>query len=74
MWCNNRLITSTFTSHHPDNAYANIEGVGWRKMKAGNPSGVTNMLTLCSLAVANSRRTNVELSDADGEILTVYLL
>lgn len=76
MWLNNRNIISTFTSHHNDNGYANITGAngGWHKIKGGNPSGVTNCLMLCSLAITSGRQVNVELHDVDGEILTVYLL
>lgn len=74
MWYDNRRVFRTFTSHHPDNAYAEIEGVGWLQLEQGNTSGVTNMLMLCAMAQANGGRVKVEVNPATNRILTVYLL
>ena len=31
MWHNNKQVVATFASHHSQNAWANISGVGWLK-------------------------------------------
>ena len=33
MWHYNKLVLQTFASHDTQNAWANIESLGWRKVK-----------------------------------------
>ena len=70
-WHTNRLVTRTFASTGSKNAWAAIEGLGWRKIKADSPDGVTNMFVALCEARAAGRRVNVL---ADGsDISTMYL-
>lgn len=72
MWHNNKLVVQTFGSHHAQNAWANIEGLGWKKIKPNAPDGVTNLFLLLNAAKANGRRVNVHL---DGDQIDIaYLL
>ena len=63
---------STYTWHGAQWAWANIEGVGWRRIKNGSADGVTNMfIGLCD-ALANGRNVN---ADVDGQLLyTMYVV
>ena len=72
MWHNNKLVLQTFASHHGQNAWANIEGLGWKKIKPNAADGVTNLFILMNAAKANGRRVNVHL-DAD-QIDIAYML
>lgn len=58
-WHNNRAVLQTFASNDAQNAWANIEGLGWRKIKTGAPDGVTNMFDLFCEALANGKRVSV---------------
>ncbi len=56
----NRLIRQTFTSHHSRNAWANIQGLGCRKILAGSKDGVSNCFVICCEAMANQRRVTLQ--------------
>jgi hypothetical protein len=72
VWYSARAVQMTFCSRDSQNAWALIEGVGWRRCAAGSPDAVTNMFIACVEARANSKRVNVE---ADGSsIYQVYLV
>ncbi len=73
MWLNNRNVTSAFTSNDSQWAWANIEGIGWRRIKDGSIDGVENIFTIICAAKAKGRPVNVEL-DTDNLITTAYLL
>ena len=59
MWSNNKTVIRTYTSYHSQNAWANIDGIGWRKIKTGASDGVTNTFMILSGAKANIRKVNV---------------
>ena len=59
MWSNNKTVTQTYTTHHAENSWANIQGLGWKRIKTGNKDGVTNTFVLLSAAKANNRQVNV---------------
>ena len=60
-WVDNRKVLSTYTWHGAQWAWANIEGVGWRRVRTGSPDGVTNMfIGLCD-ALANGRKIRAEI-------------
>lgn len=72
MWYNNKLVIQTFASHHAQNAWANIESLGWKKIKPNAPDGVTNLFIMFNAAKANGRRVNVYI---DGNEITIaYML
>ncbi|EKV00626.1 Astacin (Peptidase family M12A) [Leptolyngbya sp. PCC 7375] len=57
-WYNNRRVYQTFASTGRENAWANIEGLGWRKIAPESRDGVTNMFVAFCEAVANNKRVN----------------
>ena len=65
-WHSNVTVAHAYSSHHSQNAWAYFTGLGWRKIQAGAPDGVTNMLTLLTQAVAEGRKVTVY---ADGDFV-----
>jgi hypothetical protein len=63
MWHRNQTIVQTFTTHHAENGHANIDGIGWRKIKTGAADGVTNVFYLLTAAKANGRTVDVFIVD-----------
>lgn len=52
-WLYNRKVNATFASSHAQNAWALIDGVGWRRVKPDAADGVTNLFgLLCEAAAA----------------------
>ncbi len=58
-WHTNKIVNRLYTSYHSQNAWANIQGLGWRKIKTGNPDGVTNAFTALCEARANNNLVTV---------------
>jgi hypothetical protein len=73
MWYNNKKIAATFVHHTTQWAWANIDGIGWRRIKDGAADGCTNLYILLCAAKANDRLVNVYV-DSDNLIETAYLL
>ncbi len=59
IWKNNVSVTRVYTSHHSQNAWALIGGVGWRRLETTSKDGVTNMFVLFCEAVANGKKVDV---------------
>ena len=59
MWHNGVNVAQTYTTYHAQNSWANIQGLGWRKIRTGATDGVTNVFVLLSAAKANGRSVNV---------------
>ncbi len=72
-WQYNKKVLATFTYHGAQWAWANIETLGWRRIKDGAPDGVTNLQVLLDAACANARLVHVEV-DASDLITTAYLI
>lgn len=71
-WYYNKKVVSTFTHYTTQWAWANIDGLGWRRIKDGAADGVTNLFNVCCEAVANGSTVHVY---ADGDfIYTMYLV
>jgi len=71
-WHNNVAVVQTYASRDSQNAWAYIQGLGWRKIQTGAADGVTNMLALFAEAVANGRNVTVY---ADGTfVYQAYML
>lgn len=71
-WYYNRAVTATFAHHTTQWAWANIGGLGWRRVNGGAADGVTNVFVSLCEAVANGRLVHVE---ADSQLLyTMYLV
>lgn len=70
-WYYNKAVHQTFVSYHSQNAWANIQDLGWRKIKPGSPDGVTNMFSALCTARAYDKKVHVE---ADGDFIYVLYL
>jgi hypothetical protein len=71
-WQANKKVLQAYASSDAQNAWANIESLGWRKIKAGAADGVTNLFSLFCAAVASGRMVTVY-ADAT-EVSIAYLL
>lgn len=67
-WMN---INTTYSTPHSMNAWANLPGQGWRKVKPTSTDGVTNTFLLLALAKATSKQANVN-QDTANQITSVY--
>lgn len=72
MWHNNKKVLMTYASHHSQNCWANIDTIGWRKIKSAATDGVTNLYFMMCAAKANERLVNVHI-DNDNQIDIAYL-
>jgi C1A family cysteine protease len=71
-WLSNVTVSQVYASRDSQNAWAHIAGYGWRRIQTGSPDGITNMLTLLSMAVAEGKKVTVY---ADGDfVYQGYLL
>ena len=71
-WAYNKKVLSVFTTSGAQWAWANIEGVGWRRVQSGSADGVTNMFVGLCEAMANGRLVN---ADVDGQLIyTMYVV
>ena len=60
MWNNNLTVNRTYTSAHPKNGWAILNGVaGWKKISPISTDGVSNVLSSLNAAKANSRPVDV---------------
>lgn len=73
MWHYNKKVLATFAHHTTCWVWANIEGVGWRRIKDGASDGCTNLFVMLSAARANDRLVHVYV-DGSNLITTAYLL
>ncbi len=71
-WYYSRNVVQTFTWYGTQWAWANISGLGWRRIKNGATDGCTNLHILLSAAQANGKLVHVDV-DAAGLINTAYL-
>ncbi len=73
MWHYNVTVTSTYVHHTTQWAWANISGLGWRRIKDGAADGVTNLFVLLNAAAANGRPVHVYI-DGSSLINTAYMV
>lgn len=71
-WHNNKRITSMWCNASNKNAYAAIQGVGWRRISPANDSAWLSMTMLASLAEQTGARANILLGD-DNMIREIYV-
>ncbi|MDQ3699795.1 MAG: C1 family peptidase, partial [Chloroflexota bacterium] len=72
VWQHNVKVTQTFASHHTQNAWAHLHGLGWRKIQPGTADGITNMLALFAQATAQGKAVTVYVDG--GSVYQAYLL
>lgn len=71
-WHNDKSVLGAYATHDSQNAWANIEGLGWRKIQSGNADGITNTFIALCEARLNDRKVNAY---ADGvNVYQAYLL
>ena len=63
-WHHNVAVDLVFTTHHGQNAWANLAGLGWRKIQPGGPDGITNMLAVFAQARAKNLKVTVNADTA----------
>lgn len=72
-WFNNVNVVQTFASNDSQNAWVNIQGVGWRRIKTGATDGVTNLFIMFNAARGNARTVTVFVDDATSLVTIAYL-
>jgi astacin len=70
-WHYNKRVYQTFASNDSKNAWANIESLGWRKIKTNSTDGVSNMFNAFCEATANNARVHAY---ADGQTVSIMYL
>ena len=72
MWYSNRVVVRTHAKNGSRMAWAVIGGLGgWHRILPASPDGVTNVLTILSVALANSRRVDVYIKAGNIEQATL---
>ena len=71
-WYYNRTVASVFAYYTTQWAWANISGLGWRRINGGSADGVSNMFVSLCEAAANGRQVHVEADS--GLLYTMYLI
>ena len=74
MWYYNVKINATFVGNGAQWAWADVAGLGWRRIKDGAADGVTNLFVLLCAAKANDRPAHVFVDASDNTIRTAYLV
>ena len=69
----NKNIKKTFVSSHSKNAWAEIDGVGWRKVQTLSEDGVSNVFMMLCAAQTHNRTVSGSVDDASNTIALVYL-
>lgn len=64
-------LDRVFATPHSQNAWAYLNGVGWRKIQPLSSDGVTNVFVMCCEARASNKA--ITLQATASEILTAYL-
>lgn len=73
MWHYNKKINATFVHQKSQWAWADIEGIGWKRIKEGATDSMTNVLALLSTARTHEHLVHIHL-DANDTIVTACLL
>lgn len=53
-------VDMVYATHHAQNGWVSLAGLGWRKIQTGATDGVTNMLATFALAKARNLRVTVQ--------------
>lgn len=63
-WVHNKQITITYALTSPQNAWAYVQDIGWRRIATGSPDGVTNVFALACEAQASGKPVHVYIDDS----------
>jgi len=69
----NVAITRIFVSHHSQNCWAFLAGIGWRKVGTASVDGTTNVHVALTAARAHGIVSSVTTNAADNAIEVVYV-
>lgn len=69
----NKNVKSIFGSSDAQNAWAEIETLGWKKINPLSSDGVTNMLIMLNAAKSSNLKVSGNIN-ADDEIVLITLL
>jgi len=72
-WNNNVNVVQTYASNDSQNAWVNLSGLGWKKIKPTSTDGVTNVFIIFNAAKANNRTVNAFIEDAIQQVSIAYL-
>ncbi|MET1088446.1 MAG: M6 family metalloprotease domain-containing protein [Arthrobacter sp.] len=70
-WYSNIGVDSVYATHHAQNGWVHLTGLGWRKIQTGAPDGVTNMLGV--FALARSKNITVTVNADTTTVFQSYL-
>lgn len=71
-WHNTKKITSMWCNSSQRNAFAAVEGLGWKRISNANDSSFVTLVALLSLAEQTNANTKLRI-ESDGEIHEVYV-
>ena len=68
MWHNNIKVKATFAADGFKDVWANLDTLGWRRIKTDASQSVSNLYTLLSGARAHDRTVNAHLDGSEIDI------
>lgn len=71
-WHNGKKITATWTNSSTRNAYAAIEGLGWKRLSNANDSSHLSMVMMAAHAEQTGATVNVQVG-TDQEVHQIYV-
>jgi immune inhibitor A len=69
----NKKVNSTFAGNVSQWAWAEIEGLGWKRIKNGAADGCTNLFIMMNEAKGSGKLVHVDI-DTDNLITLAYLV
>ena len=70
VWLTNKKITTLWSTDQPQNAFAAVEGEGWKKIDSSNAGAFVNLTMVLSAAAQTGALCRIQLTD--NVITTVY--
>jgi hypothetical protein len=74
MWHTNVKINAVFMYFGTPLAWTDIDGIGWRQIKAGAADGIVNLWMLLCIAKVKDRPVHLYIDPNDHMITTAYLI
>lgn len=68
----NKKVLRTYASPHSKNAWANLQGIGWRKVGQLTADGASNMFIMLTVAKGNDKTVSGTI-DVSNQISLLYL-
>jgi hypothetical protein len=71
-WHNGKKVTATWCNSSVRNAYASVEGLGWKRLYGGNDSAFLALTMLAAHAEQTNSTSNIRI-ESDGQIHEIYV-